>query len=231
LDNTVWGRSMHVQISGEDGLKRLQSKKSTIVQRFANHFGNQERLSDRKAKHMYSILTKIAALSSLSLTKATSLDDNDVNDRQINKAALFQGMVSKYFLLNDTSSAADEMQQSIPEEDTITIPQFLKATIPKTDHRNLISLISDIRRLWHEPSLKPSKEQERSLAPYLRFSSRCCLEYTARAASKIFHGLDSPRARAKDWYSHYLWGRWREVDFDGLYESVLGILKDDQSFS
>lgn len=121
------------------------------------------------------------------------------------KQLLFQRLVDRYF------SSAEPYE----EPDFLAPPIHPECCI--LDRRKMEELTADVTILIREPTLTAKH-------PVLTWGSMVNHDYTARAITKILHGIDSPRAPMSNWKTHPLWGKWRTYCFKDINKSVLSIL-------
>lgn len=147
----------------------------------------------------------------LRLTEATSVDDvvaarESTDDAASPRADALRAFARDYF--------SREEEPARVEDDPVP-------ALASNDRARIRGLVNDVATLLRNAALvrrdAPSTSDSYEA---VRFGDADHVAYTARAATRILHAVGSPRAPVRSWYSHPLWGRWRDVSFPSLSREV-----------
>ena len=136
-------------------------------------------------------------------------DSTDLNS-QVKKSprlVIFQKMVQAYF-----SNAS-------PPQDagSIKAPQVIKE-FPLHKARPMACLSADVSMLMQVLSTR----RQEHMAMAVHINEPNFADYRNLCLAKILHSIDAPRAPILQWYSHGLWGKYRNYSFSSV---VLAIKK------
>jgi hypothetical protein len=206
----VFGDSKSCSVDIPRTKDSLACYNSQLTSSLYDRLSRQEGLSAKKVEHIYSILHQVSISESSTNDPVESNDDDEKNSDSSNRC--FHLLIDQYF------SQIDESR------DQVFVAPVLHPILDGHDRRKIQELTADILILIHEPTLSTNQVG-------LTFGSKDCIDYTARAITKILHAIDAPRAPVFAWNTHPLWGKWRTYCFKDVYNTVFSILEEKTNFS
>jgi hypothetical protein len=153
-----------------------------------------------KVLDMHYIMNEVAASSDLNEAAKTSLSGKKSTSLQ-----RFQELVSDYF---EENLAGKRSLNSDPLSGLFT---KVRAN----------ELEQDTSALFRDLPLMAKQEE---CLHTTTFGDPEASDYTALALTKFLHGVDAPRASIRAFRAHPLFGKWREVQFSSVLESVQRLL-------
>ena len=227
LDTTGAGRAMHLRLK-RDGVNLFRTR---------SHLGGDEKSADESSAILSTeieslvakLLSQQIAKEKVGVDKVESMyrvmhqvscaeDDDDElaradfsqNDTQYGdlvptiscRLIKFQELVQRYF-----DKGVIESNENDPT------PAIIKE-FPAQNERLMACLSSDVDQITQ---LVSTRQQER-LPSSVRVKEHS--DYRSLCLAKILHGIDAPRAPILGWYSHHLWGKYREYSFASLIQAI-----------
>jgi len=207
LDPTQ-GRAIHLKINpggfqkfGHDGSlcdEFIPQLSASIYQRFKKQDINRV----QKVEKMYNIMHQVATTNKDTKFKGKS-----------GRLHLFQTLIKDYFHENGNETN----DNSTPSLAASAVPEF---SLQESTLNQALS--SDISLLCSDPGLLKCYPYPNAIL----FGDTQYVDYTTHVLSRIFHGIDSPRVLAKDWFSHPMWGRYRMYHYSSIESAVSIILSE-----
>lgn len=207
LDTTAKGRVFHIRLSAKGTcFFRNSNYFDVLVEELTNSlYGSFSISADSgasKVLDMHYIMEEIAFASQ---------SNNKVKSDTTGKSpslVRFQELTSNYFQEGLETQRSLEMNRLMPES-------FfnIRKNVLETD---ISSLLRDM------PLLIDKKSQDSLLTT--PFGDPQAADYTVLCCTKFLHGIDSPRAPVDKFRSHPLFGKWREVQFSSVLESIRKII-------
>ena len=135
--------------------------------------------------------------------------DDDTNEeegvKKSHRLKVFQKMVQAYF--SNESPAQDLSTNKGPE----VIKNF-----PMNKARHMSCLSSDVSLLMQVLSLR--RQEQMPMAVHINHPNFA--DYRDLCLAKILHSIDAPRAPILSWYSHQLWGKYRNYSFSSVVNAI-----------
>lgn len=201
LDTTNNGRVFHVTLS-ERGFAFFSDPSfdeavAGVVDDLHESFSSSILSGASKVLDIHYVMNSIATADEGGEHAAAS----DSKDR-------FQSLMSRYFESGFNSDSEASYQEILPTN-------FFHASKREVEN-DFVALARDLPVLMKQV---PESEQVPT------FGGSSFGDYTAVTTAKFLHGLDTPRAPAKMFRSHPMFGKWKEVEFSTLMASVSSLLQ------
>ena len=210
------GRAMHLRIK-QEGINLFRRKASSpennsridsIMTQFAHQFIEKERTSVGKVESMFNIMSKVSSCDQLDAEIGTEEDDS-CNVIKSPRLQLFQELVHEYF--------------SSPKGGEVAETNNVIEDFP-LDNKALFScLSSDVSSLLQVLRTSPGEQQTLTAVNVYGTSFT---DYRDLCLAKMLHAIDAPRAPILNWYSHPLWGKYRNYSFPSVVGAVNSVLSD-----
>ena len=222
------------EVLHSENIQMPSEKSENVIRILSAHLSEQEKTRVNKVKIIYNILSQISCLSFGGFLPAKTLSSSStVNKNMCNELCrkdLFNQFVKQYF--SETNDNAERMNETLcPDKEgnehirIHDIPPSFVSEISLDDFSDIAQLTNDVMTLLSQSSLTHTDQNPIQV----KFGSQEFIEYTARSIVKILHGIDSPRAKTKNWYSHPTWSKWRTTSFASLNKAILHILHGTSS--
>lgn len=197
------GTAIHLKLneSGIDYFRLLLEDNSRVLElasRIQSHFSSQDERRVEKVLSMNKIMRKTSALDYKAVKSGES---------KSNRLILFQDMVNKYFADKNLLENSD-------------IKRGVRG-LQEDNHRAKNGINSDVMSLLQDPNLRKKDSRAQFC---VEFDGKTFEAYTALVLTKVLHGIPTPKTPILEWYSHPLWGRWKEIEFISLYEYIKTLL-------
>lgn len=197
------GTAIHLKLneSGIDYFRLLledDSRVSELASKIHGHFLFQDERRVEKVLSMNKIMRKISALDYKAVKSGES---------KSNRLILFQDMVNKYFADKNLLENSD-------------IKRGVRG-LQQDNHQAKNGINSDVMSLLQDPNLKKKDSRAQFC---VEFDGKTFEAYTALVLTKVLHGIPTPKTPILEWYSHPLWGRWKEIEFNSLFEYIKTLL-------
>lgn len=162
------------------------------------YFSEQDVNQSNKVIEMQNILQTVSSIR--------SEEEPSNNSPKSQRLEVFQKMIKNYF----ENGGDNEINSNC-----------LISQIDKDDIATLRILTGDVLSLYQDKTISNSCDY----FPFqVQFASKEYFDYTALLITKILHGIASPSTPALDWYSHYLWGKWKSYYFLTVLSHVTSII-------
>jgi hypothetical protein len=223
LDTTANGRALHLKMK-QDGIHLFRSKgkqglacqgvlgddAGRIIARLSDQFSAKEKVGVDKVESIYEIMHHVSMQQDNINELDNEIDaDDDINEEKCAKKShrliVFQQMVQAYF--SNASSAQDMSTTKAPE----VIKNF-----PMNKARPMSCLSSDVSLLMQVLSLR--RQEQIPIAVHINHPNFA--DYRDLCLAKILHSIDAPRAPILSWYSHQLWGKYRNYSFPSVVDAI-----------
>jgi len=232
LDTTANGRALHLKIK-QDGMNMFRTRRvndstdiqdqeemeisddvNAIITKLSTQFHAKEKVSVGKVESMYEIMHQVSCQPTSKEEKDMDVeeDEDDGTDlsSQVKKSSrlvVFQKMVQAYF--SNTPPPQDNASAKAPQ----IIKEF-----PFHKARPMACLSADVSMLMQVLSTR----RQEHMAMAVHINEPNFADYRNLCLAKILHSIDAPRAPILQWYSHGLWGKYRNYSFSSV---VLAIKK------
>ena len=197
------GTAIHLKLneSGIDYFRHMLEDDNRVLElasKIHSHFSSQDERRVEKVLSMNKIMRKISALDYHAVKSG---------ETKSNRLILFQDMVNKYFA-NKSLLENSDIKRGV-------------CGLQADNHRAKNGISSDVMSLLNDPNLK-TKDSKAQFC--VEFDGKTFEAYTALVLTKVLHGIPTPKTPVLEWYSHPLWGRWKEIEFISLYEYIKTLL-------
>ena len=224
LDTTANGRALHLKMR-QDGINLFRSRNvkdstensqetvelsddvSVMISKLTKQFSAKEKVGVSKVESMYEIMYQVSKVADSEVVDDGEEEEKEEEEEKdgyqtykSSRLVKFQKMVQSYF--SNTPS-------------THEAPQVIK-DFPLHKAQPIAYLSSDISLLMQV--LAQSRQEQIHMAVHINEPKFA--EYRNLALAKIFHSIDAPRAPILQWYSHQLWGKYRNYSFSSLVLAV-----------
>lgn len=227
LDTTANGRALHLKMK-QDGIHLFRTKgkqdlacqgvqspalgddAGAIIAKLSNQFSAKEKVGVDKVESIYEIMHHVSMQHDNINELDYELDaDDDTNEeegvKKSHRLKVFQKMVQAYF--SNESPAQDLSTNKAPE----VIKNF-----PMNKARHMSCLSSDVSLLMQVLSLR--RQEQMPMAVHINHPNFA--DYRDLCLAKILHSIDAPRAPILSWYSHQLWGKYRNYSFSSVVNAI-----------
>ena len=194
--------------SADESSAILSTEIESLVAKLSSQQIAKEKVGVDKVESMYRVMHQVSCAKDDDDELARA--DFSQNDTQYGdlvptiscRLIKFQELVQRYF-----DKGVIESNENDPT------PAIIKE-FPAQNERLMACLSSDVDQITQ---LVSTRQQER-LPSSVRVKEHS--DYRSLCLAKILHGIDAPRAPILGWYSHHLWGKYREYSFASLIQAI-----------